>query len=149
MWNGEKSIILSKLCVLLFMGLLVAAVVTAPWLTQWYVEFSQAGLEEEAAYFMATIYVGSVPAAYLLYSLLKLLRRIETGQVFTAKNVELLRRISWSCFVGAGIALISLLYYYPWLFMGVAAAFMGLIVRVVKNVVAQAVELKDEADYTV
>ncbi|HCR84567.1 DUF2975 domain-containing protein [Syntrophomonas wolfei] len=149
MWNGEKSIILSKLCVLLFMGLLVAAVVTAPWLTQWYVEFSQAGLEEEAAYFMATIYVGSVPAAYLLYSLLKLLRRIETGQVFTAKNVELLRRISWSCFVGAGIALISLLYYYPWLFMGVAAAFMGLIVRVVKNVVAQAVELKNEADYTV
>jgi len=149
MWNGEKSIILSKLCVLLFMGLLVAAVVTAPWLTQWYVEFSQAGLEEEAAYFMATIYVGSVPAAYLLYSLLKLLRRIETGQVFTAKNVELLRRISWSCFVGAGIALISLLYYYPWLFMGVAAAFMGLIVRVVKNVFAQAVELKNEADYTV
>ncbi|MFA7077601.1 MAG: DUF2975 domain-containing protein [Syntrophomonas sp.] len=149
MWNGEKSIILSKLCVLLFMGLLVAAVVTAPWLTQWYVEFSQAGLEEEAAYFMATIYVGSVPAAYLLYSLLKLLRRIETGQVFTAKNVELLRRISWSCFVGAGIALISLLYYYPWFFMGVAAAFMGLIVRVVKNVVAQAVELKNEADYTV
>ena len=34
-------------------------------------------------------------------------------------------------------------------FLAVAAAFMGLIVRVVKNVVAQAVELKDEADYTV
>ena len=150
MWNSEKSIILSKLCVLLFMGLLLAVVVTAPWLTHWFVEFSQAGLkEEEAACFMATIYVGSVPAAFLLYSLLKLLRRIETGQVFTAENVELLRRISWSCFAGAGVALISLFYYYPWFIMAVAAAFMGLIVRVVKNVVAQAVELKDEADYTV
>lgn len=150
MWNGEKSIILSKLCVLLFMGLLLVAVLTAPWLTHWFVEFSQAGLkEEEAAHFMATIYVGFVPAAFLLYSLFKLLRRIETGQVFTAENVELLRRISWSCFVGAGVALISLLYYYPWLFIAVAAAFMGLIVRVVKNVVAQAVELKNEADYTV
>jgi hypothetical protein len=150
MWNSEKSIILSKLCVLLFMGLLLAVVVTAPWLTHWFVEFSQAGLKEkEAAFFMATIYVGSVPAAFLLYSLLKLLRRIETGQVFTAENVELLRRISWSCFAGAGVALISLFYYYPWFIMAVAAAFMGLIVRVVKNVVAQAVELKDEADYTV
>lgn len=149
MWNGEKSIILSKLCVLLFMGLLAVVVMTGPWLTQWFVEFSQAGLKEKAAYFMATIYVGSVPAAYLLYSLLKLLGQIESGQVFTPKNVELLRRISWSCFVGAGIALISLLYYYPWFFLAVAAAFMGLIVRVVKNVVAQAVELKDEADYIV
>ena len=150
MWNGEKSIILRKLCVLLFMGLLLAAVVTAPWLTHWFVEFSQAGLKgEEAVYFMTTIYVGFVPAAFLLYSLFKLLRRIETGQVFTAENVELLRRISWSCFVGAGVALISLFYYYPWFFIAVAAAFMGLIVRVVKNVVAQAVELKDEADYIV
>ena len=149
MWNGEKSIILSKLCVLLFMALLIAVVVTAPWLTQWVVEFSQAGLEEKAAYFMATIYVGFIPAAYLLFSLLKLLRQIEIGQVFIPKNVELLRRISWSCFVGAGIALFSLLYYFPWFFLAVAAAFMGLIVRVVKNVVAQAVELKDEADYIV
>jgi heme exporter protein D len=149
MWNGEKSIILSKLCVLLFLGLLFAVVVTAPWLTNWFVEFSQSSLKGKEAYLMATIYVGSVPAAYLLYSLLKLLRHIEIGQVFTPKNVELLRRISWSCFLGAGIALISLLYYFPWVFLAVAAAFMGLIVRVVKNVVAQAVELKDEADYTV
>ncbi len=67
MWNSEKSIILSKLCVLFFMGLLLAAAVTAPWLTRWIVEFSQAGLkEEEAAYFMGTIYVRFVPAVLLL-----------------------------------------------------------------------------------
>ena len=100
-------------------------------------------------YFMGTIYVGFVPAAFLLYSLFKLLRRIETGQVFTDENVDLLRRISWSCFAGAGVALVSLFYYYPWFFVALAAAFMGLIVRVVKNVVAQVVELKNEADYTV
>ncbi|NLJ76650.1 MAG: DUF2975 domain-containing protein [Peptococcaceae bacterium] len=149
MGSEEKSILLSRLCVLFFMGLLLVAVVAAPWLTHWFVEFSQAGLEDEAVYFMITIYVGFVPAAYLLYSLLKLLRGIESGQVFTIQNVEYLRRISWSCFAGAGIALASQFYYYPWFFVAVAAAFMGLIVRVVKNVVAQAVELKNEADYTV
>ena len=149
MWNGEKSITLSKLCILLFFGLLLGAVVTAPWLTRWFVNFSQAGLQEKAAYFMATIYVGFVPAAYLLYSLLVLLRRIDVGQVFIAENVELLRRISWSCFLGTVIALVSVFYYNPWFFVAVAAAFMGLIVRVLKNVFAQAVELKNESDYTV
>lgn len=149
MWNGEKSIILTKLCIVIFMGLLLAVVVSAPWLTDWFTDVSQAGQGENRAYFMATIYVGFVPAAYLLYSLFKLLRRIETGQVFTAENVELLRRISWTCFAGAVVALISLFYYTPWAFVAIAAAFMGLIVRVVKNVVAQAVELKNEADYIV
>lgn len=33
--------------------------------------------------------------------------------------------------------------------MAVAAAFMGLIVRVIKNIIAQAVELKNESEYTI
>jgi hypothetical protein len=34
-------------------------------------------------------------------------------------------------------------------FVAIAAAFMGLIVRVVKNVLAKAVELQTEVDYTI
>ncbi|MBP1760488.1 MAG: hypothetical protein H6Q64_30 [Firmicutes bacterium] len=149
MWSGEKSIGLSKLCILLFIIALIIVVVSAPWLTHWFVGFSQNDLGGTESFFMATIYLGSIPAAYLLYNLLTLIRRIETGEVFIAANVERLRRISWSCFLGAGLALVSTFYYIPWLFVFVAAAFMGLIVRVVKNVVAQAVELKNEADYTI
>ncbi|MFA7079170.1 MAG: DUF2975 domain-containing protein, partial [Syntrophomonas sp.] len=103
MWNGEKSIGLSKLCILFFMCVLITTVVSAPWLTRWFLDFSQAGLKGIDSFFLATIYVGSIPAAYLLYSLLLLLRRIEAGQLFIAENVERLRRISWSCFLGAGI----------------------------------------------
>lgn len=149
MWSGEKSIGLSKLCILLFICALIIVVVSSPWLTHWFVGFSQNELGGTESFFMATIYLGAIPAAYLLYNLLTLIRRIETGQVFIAANVERLRRISWSCFLGAGLALVSTFYYIPWLFVFVAAAFMGLIVRVVKNVVAQAVELKNEADYTI
>lgn len=127
----------------------MAAVVFAPWLTRWFVDFSQAGLQGKTAYFLATIYVGAVPAGYLLYSLLTLLRRIDAGQVFVDKNVELLRRISWSCFLGSVIAIASAFYYMPWFFVAVAAAFMGLVVRVLKNVFARAVELQNESDYTV
>jgi hypothetical protein len=149
MWNGEKSIALSKLCVILFMGLLVAAVVGAPWLTPWFFNFPRLLRQETEAFFLATTYGGSVPAAYLLYSLFRLLRRIQAGQVFIPDNVECLRRISWTCFVGAGIAVVSISYYLPWAFLAIAAAFMGLIVRVIKNVVAQAVALQDEVDSTI
>lgn len=149
MWNDERSIALSKVSILLFLLLLIGAAVSAPWLTRWFIGFSLAGLQGKNAYFLATIYVGFIPAAFLLYSLLNLLRRIDLGQVFVPANVELLRRISWSCFLGAMIALVSAFYYNPWFFIAVSAAFMGLIVRVVKNVFEQAVKLKEEADYTV
>jgi len=149
MWNGEKSISLSKFCILFFVGVLIVTVVSAPWLTPWFLYFLRTELLETESFFLATIYVGSVPAGYLLYNLLRLIRSIEAEQVFTRENVELLRRISWTCFIGAGIALVSVFYYFPWMFLAVAAAFMGLIVRVVKNVVAQAVALQDEVDSTI
>lgn len=146
MWNKKRSITLSKLFILLFMGLLLVTVVFAPLLTRWYFNFPRPVLFETERYFLATIYIGSAPAAYLMYNLLRLIRRIQAEQVFIAENVEYLRRISWTCFTGSGIALVSVIYYLPWVFLAVAAAFMGLIVRIVKNVVAQAVELQDEVD---
>lgn len=149
MWNDKRSIGLSKVCILLFMFLLVAIAVFAPWLTRWFLGFSRAELAGVGNLFLATIYAGFIPAAYLLYSLFGLLRRIEAEQVFITLNVEVLRRISWCCFAGAGIGLFSACYYFPWFFVAVAAAFMGLIVRVVKNVMAKAVELQNEVDYTV
>jgi hypothetical protein len=149
MWNDKKSLNLSKLCLLLFISGLIGTIVTAPWLTRWFLSFSRAELQGAEPFFLATIYVGGIPAGTLLYNLFGLLQRIEKEQVFITKNVEYLRRISWSCFMGAGIGVVSAFYYFPWVFVAVAAAFMGLIVRVVKNVLAKAVELQNEVDYTI
>lgn len=149
MWSDKRSLNLSKLCILLFMFGLIGTVVSAPWLTRWFLGFSRAELQGAQQFFLATIYLGAIPAGILLYNLFGLLRRIEREQVFITDNVECLRRISWSCFAGAGIGVASAFYYSPWIFVGVAAAFMGLIVRVVKNVLAKAVELKNEVDYTI
>jgi hypothetical protein len=131
------------------MSVLLGTAFFAPWLTRWFLGFSRAELMGTEPFFLVTIYVGFIPAAYLLYSLFSLLRRIEVDQVFITENVEILRRISWSCFAGASISFASAFYYLPWVFVAVAAAFMGLIVRIVKNVVAKAVELQNEMDYTV
>ncbi|MEQ8175671.1 MAG: DUF2975 domain-containing protein [Syntrophomonadaceae bacterium] len=146
MWNDKRSIALTRLCILFFMAALLVTVTAAPWLLSWFFDFSRPDLVGTQNFFRATIYIGSIPAAYLLYNLLALIRHIRADQVFINGNVELLRRISWTCFTGAGIAIISTGYYLPWVFLAAAAAFMGLIVRVVKNVVAKAVELQDEVD---
>lgn len=149
MWDDKKSLYLSKVFLFLFISGLIGVIVTAPWLTRWFLDFSRAGLKGTRPFFLATIYGGAIPAGALYYNLLSLLKRIEKEEVFIRKNVDSLRRISWSCFAGALIALVSTFYYFPWIFMAIAAAFMGLIVRIVKNVIAKAVALKDEVDYTV
>jgi hypothetical protein len=131
------------------MVLLVLILVSAPLLTRFFIDFSRADLAGTESYFVTTIYIGSLPIGLLLYSLFRMLNRIQRGIVFTSTNVVDLRRISWSCFVGALIAIIAASYYLPWVFIAIAAAFMGLIVRVVKNVVAEAVALKEEADFTI
>ena len=78
-----------------------------------------------------------------------ILRRIEAGAVFVPANVTALRRISWCCAGAAAVCLAAAYIYLPFAFLGVAAAFMALIVRVLKNAFAQAVHMKDELDYTI
>jgi len=149
MWNDSKSLVLSKICVFLFMALLLTCMILAPRLVDWLIWMSIQARTAGKALFLATIYTGCVPAAALLVSLYILLHRIDTKRVFMKENIACLRHISWCCFAGAVICLVSALYYVPWLAIGVAAAFMGLIVRVVKNVVAKAVSLQDDADFTI
>ena len=146
MWNDRKSLILSKCFVALFMVLLLVSAVLSPSVFQARISYMP---NTRTLFFKATVYLGCVPAALLLIQLYMLLHRIGEGLVFINKNTECLRYISWCCFAGAAISLVSALYWFPWCAVGVAAAFMGLIVRVIKNVVAKAVSLQDDADHTI
>lgn len=149
MWNDTKSILLSRLCIIVFFVLTIAVAISAPWLIDKFIDFSNSATDGARIYFLLTIYTGSVAAIVLLGSLFMLLRRIETGKVFIPKNVESLRHISWCCFIGAMICFVSAFYYYPWALVSVAAAFVALIVRVVKNVFARAISLQDDVDFTI
>jgi hypothetical protein len=148
MWNDSKSIILSRVSVILFFILMIAVAIFAPQLIQRLIGY-RPHLSGKGAYFLITIYTGCVPAAILLAELFLLLHRIGKGSVFIQNNVDCLRHISWCCFLGAVICLISSFYYTAWAVVAIAAAFMALIVRVVKNVFSRAVSLQDDADYTI
>ncbi|MEG0803373.1 MAG: DUF2975 domain-containing protein [Pygmaiobacter sp.] len=149
MWNKDKSIALSLFCVRLFAVIMVAAWFLSPSLLTRLIEFRESYLGGTLPYFLITTYSASVPAVFALWNLYGLLRSISAGFVFTDENVKRLCILSWCCIAAGLICMTSALYYLPYLVLAVAAAFVGLILRVVKNVVEQAVALKNENDFTI
>ena len=148
MWTKDYSIRLSVFFTRLFLVLLAAGLFLAPQVVGWFIE-SAGGRPVYTVRICAAFYCCAGPAAVLLLSLDRLLAGISLGEVFTAGNIALLRRCSWSCMI---VAAISLLYTAPlfyFLLVAAAAAFIGLILRVIKNVFQQALALKEENDYTI
>ena len=147
-WTKDRSSVLTLICVAVFAVMLLAADVFAFRWIGWYVAWR--GMDPRCVARMAiTLYAASVFGWICLISLWRLLSAIRGGEVFIPANVGRLRCISWCCAGAALIFLISTAYYAPFLIIAVAAAFMMLLVRVVKNVFQQAVSMKDELDLTI
>ena len=148
MWNKPRSILLSFILVRVLFLLAVASIFTLPWLVDVYINFSRkdTGISTPL---LVTLYSCLVPAFGVLICLDRILLNIRKGLVFVSQNVQYLRILSWCCCVVSLICLLSGYYYVLFLLIGFAAAFFGLILRVLKNVFEQAVELKEESDFTV
>jgi Protein of unknown function (DUF3036). len=98
---------------------------------------------------LVTLYFCTAFGLIALLCLDRLLANIRKEEVFTLKNVRYLRVISWCSFAVSIILFLSGFYYLLFLIIAVAAAFFGLILRVVKNVIEQAVMIKSENDFTI
>lgn len=91
-----------------------------------------------------------VPAVLVsLWSLDKLLRNILRQQVFTGENVTLIRRIRLCCAAVSLITLPASYFYLPLIFLFLIMGFLALVVSVLGNVMAAAVELREENDLTI
>ncbi len=147
-WSKNSSIELSRACVILFMILLAALDIGCYWAVGWFVRLRLMN-RDSVFLMMATIYLCSVFGWVLLVRLWQLLQNIRAQLVFDMRNVHLLRQVSWCC-VGAGaVCLVSCLYYLPFIAVAIAAGFMALIVRIVKNIFQQAIDMKSELDLTI
>ena len=147
-WNKDKSIILSQACVVVFACCLLALDIGAYWFAAWFVEVRLMH-RQLGVLLMISIYSGSVFAWLCLYRLWRLIANIKCGEVFVDANVKHMRFISWCCAWASGICILSVSYYLPFGFVAVAAGFMALIVRIVKNAFQQAIAMKDELDLTI
>ena len=109
---------------------------------------------QDAASFRIPIYV----LCYLILTLvlcadvclILLLKNIRLGAIFTKGSVTLLRIISWAAiFAGVAAFPLTFLFYRGALFITFAALFLGFVLRVVKQVIEKAAELKEENDATI
>ncbi len=78
-----------------------------------------------------------------------LLLRIRKGEVFTQKSVALIRGVSWSCILLCVAFALLGVYFQLALIMAFLALFLGVCLRVVKNVIEEATIIKSENDLTV
>lgn len=145
-WTNNRSIHLSRWLLYFFAAVVLAMDAGGLWLCRWMVQLAGHG---SVAALMVCLYGCSIPAYILIWDMLRLLRNLQQEQVFTAENTGLMRAVSYCCFA-AGLVCLAGSFWFPMLLAITAAAgFVGLIVRIVKNVFQQAIGMKDELDYTV
>ena len=150
MWNSNRSVKLSSICTKLVIIRVVISIVTLPEVMKNYMQYVRWGNDiTMVKAFTAILYASCVPALIALVCLDRLLNNIKGERIFINTNVKYLRKISWCCFGVAGILLFAGYYYLLFILVAFIVAFMGLILRVVKNVIEQAIILKDENDYTI
>lgn len=153
--SRKRSVTLSLLIAGVFLALLVACAVVLPQIVSPLVTYAnESGL-------LPSLLPASVPPilvlAYLVIAtmaladilLVRLLLHVRGEQVFSDRSVSLIRGISWCCFLLCLWFAVMGIWFQLAFVVAVAAVFLGLCLRVVKNVIEQAIVIKEENDYTV
>lgn len=154
MWNRKRSVKLS-IAVCVVMALLIAFCVLAlPYIYEWNLAGRVGLIGNSRTVIGVTLGICAVVIFFAFYQLIRLLINIKKDDIFVSANVKALRIISWCCFfVSAVIAVGAVLAFPQHIFtfalISVAACFGGLLMRVVKNVMQTAVELRKENDLTI
>ena len=156
MWNQRRSVRLSAwatIAMIVLMGLTAAVL---PFLLLGLGDLGEEGDRYQAIIpdgqgplILAVFYCFCVPALVALASTYRILANIRVGAVFDASNVRLLRRISWAALAGGAICVAATPISIAIGAVGLVCGFVGVILRVVKNLIAAAVELKTENDLTI
>ncbi len=147
MYTSEKSTKLTLYITYAFMALLGILMVVAIPGARWF--FGDIIRQSTLRILLTAFYV-CCPAAWVaLIFIVKILRNILKESVFTNDTVSFLRYLSWCCgFVAIACAVCGI-FYMPLFIFALGAAFMMLILRVLKNVMAKATEIKNENELTI
>ncbi len=146
-WTKERSLMLSRLLTWAVLILAVGVLFCIPFITIWYDSVS--GKEPIMPVLTVCFYLCDIIAVLALWELKTLLSNISKQELFTDRNTRCVRIISWCCFGVAAVFAVLTFWRLLALLVAFIAAFVGLILRVVKNMLAAAAELREENDYTI
>ncbi len=144
----SNSTLAARILGYVILAILSASVFFLPKIIDWYL------LITGRAHFNTVIiyslfYSALVPAFSAIVFLLSLLKKADGLSVFSEAALKDLNILSLCCFAEAVIFGVLTYFFYFSALIAFAAFFMGLLLKVVKNVIAYATELKSENDYTI
>lgn len=147
-WTGKKSIYLSTVLVWVLLAVLVVCAVAAPFAVRF---FSWLISDERGTLTLiyGTTYLSLAIGFVACFKLMSLLGNIRKEQVFIEANVSNLRWLSWLCFAVSLLYLVTGCFWPPALIIFFAAAFFGLLLRIIKNVFEAAIVLREENEGTI
>ena len=155
LWNSKRSIILTKFCILALMLTSVIMMFYGKYLISRFLILTggaKIDISNEFSFYIITFisYMLGIIALLTLFCMLRFIVNLENDLVFVPQNIKWLRFISYGC-LSAGLLLIitTVVYHKLFLVLSLAALFMMLIVRVIKNAFEQAVKMKEELDLTI
>ncbi len=128
--------------------LLIVMIFVLPPILDWYGKYWSA--PQLSKWIVAGAYYLCLPGIFTaLWNIDRMLCSFLQKEVFTAKNVERIRRIRWCCAAVGVICLPVGHWFTPLYFLAVMMFFLAFILSVVKNVMAAALELREENDLTI
>ena len=154
MSHRKISLIISQTLTVAFPVLLAVLAVFMPRIVHTFVFLKTAGTPEvpsdgELILLTTLSYLALLVAAAADLMLFLLLLRVGRGEVFTENSVSLISGISYCLFaIGVIFAVIGFRFLVSFL-AAFAGIFLGLCIRVVKNVIDEGVRIKSENDLTI
>ncbi len=154
MWNRKKSVNLSIIACFVVIAAVAVLMYFAP--NSALFEVDKSVITKYEGFFdvwsvvtRVSVWASPFIVVFAVALLIKMLFNIKKGQTFVPQNVALLRVISWCCFLFAVLSAFWSIFLIHFLCLALAAGFAGLILRVVKNVMQSAVEMKQESELTI
>lgn len=134
-------VITAVYCVLLFLLMLFA-----PFIISWFFGDS---LAVQAKTILVAFYTCCPAAWCALVCVWRVLTSILKGEIFTDNMVFAMRLLSWCCAFVALDCFVCAFFAHIFFVFSAGAAFMMLILRVLKSVMAKATEIKNENELTI
>lgn len=148
MRRSEKSLNLTIALLIALSLLFVIMLFIAPFVFSAYCEVDNTS--DEARKTLIGVFYGCTPSAALtLAYLFKFLFSIKKGELFCDKTVKYIKILSYTCLSVIPLSLPLCYYFLAGFPIPMAAGFMWLFFRVLKNAFERASEIKNENDLTV
>ncbi len=150
----DTSVRISLSLAIIALVALVVVLALLPLIVRHYLTYLNTAYMKRFTQALILLYSASLPVVAADIMLIRLLTLVRKSQVFTTQSVGSLRGISWCCFAECVILLVTgVLLFHPFApvicLIAFAAAFLGIVLRVVKNVIEEAVAIKSENDFTI